>query len=67
MRRQGAASNLRNREAVGEREHVGALLRVAAGERESFIDNLLVRIHVIIEMILADRPCAMRVRIPFSR
>ena len=28
-------------------------------EREFFIDNLLVRIHVIIEMILVDRPCAM--------
>ena len=36
-------------------------------EREFFIDNLLVRIHLIIEMILADRPCAMGVRIPFSR
>ena len=23
-----------------------------------FIDNLLVRIHLIIEMILVDRPCA---------
>ena len=30
-------------------------------EREFFIDNLLVRIHLIIEMILADRPCAMGV------
>ena len=28
-------------------------------EREFFIDNLQVRIHLIIEMILADRPCAM--------
>ena len=27
-------------------------------EREFFIDNLLVRIHLIIEMILVDRPCA---------
>ena len=27
--------------------------------REFFIDNLLVRIHLIIEMILVDRPCAM--------
>ena len=26
-------------------------------EREYFIDNLLVRIHLIIEMILIDRPC----------
>ena len=24
-----------------------------------FIDNLLVRIHLIIELILVDRPCAM--------
>ena len=30
-------------------------------EREIFIDNLLVRIHLIIEMILVDRPCAMGV------
>ena len=30
-------------------------------EREFFIDNLLVRIHFIIEMILVDRPCAMGV------
>ena len=27
-------------------------------EREFFIDNLLDRIHFIIEMILVDRPCA---------
>jgi hypothetical protein len=27
-------------------------------ERDFFIDNLLVRIHLIIEMILVDRPCA---------
>jgi len=30
-------------------------------EREFFIDNLLVRIHLIIEMILVDRPCTMGV------
>ena len=30
-------------------------------EREFFIDNLLVRIHLIIEMIFGDRPCAMGV------
>ena len=29
-------------------------------EKEFFIDNLLVRIHLIIEMILVDRPCAMQ-------
>ena len=32
-------------------------------EREFFIDNLLVRIHLIIQMSLVDRPCAMGVRI----
>jgi len=26
-------------------------------ERENFIDNLLVRVHLIIERILVDRPC----------
>ena len=31
------------------------------GEREFFIDNLLVRIHLIIKTILVDRPCAMGV------
>ena len=36
-------------------------------ERDLFIDNLLVRIHLIIERILVDRPCAMGVSIPFSR
>ena len=36
-------------------------------EREIFIDNLLVRAHLIIEMILVDRPCAMEVCIPFPR
>ena len=30
-------------------------------EREFFSDNLLVRIHLIIEMISVDRPCAMGV------
>ena len=30
-------------------------------EKELFIDNLLVRFHLIIEMILVDRPCAMEV------
>jgi hypothetical protein len=28
-------------------------------ERELFFDNLLVRIHFIIEMTLVDRPCVM--------
>jgi len=31
----------------------------AQGGREFFIDNLLVRIHLIIEMILVDRRCTM--------
>ena len=35
--------------------------RTRLPEREFFIDNLLVRIHLIIEMILVDRPCAMAV------
>ena len=30
-------------------------------ERELFIDHLLVRIRLIIEIILVDRPCAMGV------
>jgi len=29
---------------------------------ESFLENLLVRIHFIIEMILVDRPCAMGIQ-----
>ena len=36
---------------------IGALVK----GKESFIDNLLVRIHFIIWMILVDRPGAMRV------
>ena len=30
-------------------------------ERQFLVDNLLVRIHLIIVMILVDRPCAMGV------
>ena len=30
-------------------------------ERDFFIDNLLVQIHLIIEIILVDQPCAMGV------
>ena len=43
-------------------EHVALLSTVLASpalESEFLIDNLLVRIHLIIEMILVDRPCAM--------
>jgi len=35
--------------------------RETVSEREFFIDNLLVRIRLIIEMTLVDRPCAMGV------
>jgi len=35
--------------------------RSGAPEREFFINNLLVRIHLIIEMVLVDRPCVMSV------
>ena len=42
-------------------------LDTAGRDREFFIANLLVRIHLIIEIILEDRPRAMGVSIPFSR
>ena len=32
--------------------------RMSEVEREFFINNLLVRIHLIAGMILVDRPCA---------
>jgi len=35
--------------------------KLAGGEREIFIDNLLVRVHWITEMIVVQRPCAMGV------
>ena len=48
--------------------HVGALHRSEdpqlfghLPEREFFIDNLLVRIHLIIEIIVVDWPCAIGV------
>ena len=41
----------------GPRSQGGALPQDST-EREIFIDNLLVRVHLIIEMILVDRPCA---------
>jgi len=41
--------------------------RVTPVKREFFSDNLLVRIRLILEMILVDRPCAMGVWITFSR
>ena len=41
--------------------------RLGGKGTEFFIDNLLVRIHSIIEMNLLDRPCAMGIEFPFSR
>jgi len=49
----------RNGLAPAFREHVFVSDRNQ--EREFFIDNLLVRIRLIIDMILVDRPCAMGV------
>jgi hypothetical protein len=40
---------------------VMAVLVPVVRETEFFIDNLLVRIHLIVEMSLVDRPCAMGV------
>ena len=49
------------------RERVGDETSSGLGrESEFFVDNLLVRIHLIIEIILVDRPYAMEARIPFS-
>ena len=42
-------------------EGVRALGLVADLEREFFTDNPLVRIHLIIEMVSVDWPCAMGV------
>ena len=42
-------------------QDAGKLGRRGAVERELFNDNLLVRIPLIVEMILVDRPCAMGV------
>jgi hypothetical protein len=39
----------------------GVTERTAPFQREFFIDNLLVQIHLIIEMILVDRPYTMGV------
>ena len=50
---------------VRERERERGSRRAAwsvlsARGREIFVGNLLIRVHSIIEMILEDRPCAMR-------
>ena len=48
---------------AGARRHADVFLRHQGRgrEREFFIDNLLIRIHLIIVMISVDRPCAMGV------
>ena len=46
---------------IGAREEFQKLNRPQQREREFFIDNLLVRIHLIIEMVSVDRPRAMGV------
>ena len=51
--------------ALNGHRHVG--LDVATLQRELLTDNLLVRIHLIIMIILVDRPCPIGVWISFSR
>ena len=51
----------REREREQAREREGLPPHRACEARDFFIDNLLVRAHYIIEMILVDRPCAMGV------
>ena len=46
-------------------ELIWARLERYGRENEFFIDNLLVRIHLIIEMILVDRPCTRELKLPF--
>ena len=41
-------------------------IRPTEREKELFIDNLQVRIHLIVEMILVDRPCADRIRVRYK-
>ena len=48
-------------EIDGETYEARLDFQVRSRERDSSIDNLLVRIHFIIEMILVDRPRAMGV------
>jgi hypothetical protein len=48
--------------------HVRLLrLRDRFSERDFSIDNLLDRIHLVVEKILVCRPCAMAIRIPLYR
>ena len=58
---------LGRREGVQERWCLSPHPPTLNPEREFFIDNLLVRIHFIIEMSLVDRRCAMGVCIPSCR
>jgi hypothetical protein len=44
-----------------EKRRSDRALRAGGREAEFFIDNLLDRIHLIIAMILVDRPCAIGV------
>ena len=45
----------------GTSVNLECMLGEAGAEREIFIDNLLVRVHWLIEMIVVERPCAMGV------
>ena len=68
---QNGAPPSRNLRLVGEGRFVcgehGRLSHEQVCVTEFFIDNLLVRIHLIIKMILVGRPYAMEVWIAFSR
>ena len=44
-------------ESTSARRELGIITTVIPKEREFVIDNLLVRIHWVIETILVDRPC----------
>ena len=41
--------------------HLDNMVRFLIKQRDLFIDNLLVRIHLVVEIILVDRPCAVGV------
>ena len=45
-------------DCLGSATHQGEAMVI---EKQLFIHNLMVRIHLIIVMILVDRPCAMGV------
>jgi hypothetical protein len=54
-------------DARSKRNNVKVINFPVSKERDLLFDNLLVRIHVIIQMMLVDRPCAMGVWSLFSR